>query len=163
MRGAVNLMVPSQLITAVHGLAHRLTACTRAKMGRGRGKTTRLARKISRKCTSPYLSYPAARLRTAQHDTSPRSLFMGANRKVYMPPIKDIWQRYLHASSPSRASCSRRTVSAWLMRPRALPPPLPLPLPLPRLLPPLMLEWHGHVHHTRDRAGDTSVPQGQGR
>ena len=49
------------------------------------------------------------------------------------------------ASSPSRASCSRRTVLAWLMR---LPPRA---LPLPRLLPPPMLEWHGCVHHTRDR------------
>ena len=22
-------------------------------------------------------------------------VYMGANRKVYMPPVKDVWQRYL--------------------------------------------------------------------
>jgi hypothetical protein len=26
-------------------------------------------------------------------------VFMGANRKVYMPPVKDIWQRYLRKFS----------------------------------------------------------------
>ena len=46
---------------------------------------------------------------------------MGANRKVYMPPVKRTSGNATSASSPSRASSSTLMVSA-LVRMRLLPP-----------------------------------------
>ena len=41
-------------------------------------------------------------------------VFMGANQKVHMPPVKDVWQRYLR--SRSRANSSKPMISAWVVR-----------------------------------------------
>ena len=58
-------------------------------------------------------------------------MFVGSNLKMYMPPTKDIWQRYLRKFSKNVASLSRKPLGLWRLT-RQLPLLLPLLMLEPR-------------------------------
>ena len=43
-------------------------------------------------------------------------VYMGANRKVYMPPMKDVWQRYLRKFTKNGKLLDEERALAWLTR-----------------------------------------------
>ena len=61
-------------------------------------------------------------------------VYMGANRKVYMPPVKDVWQRYLRKFTKNGKLLDEEGLGladapALAPAPASAPAPAPAPAP----------------------------------